>query len=143
MGLCKVILKIGWSLPSSAYLYCLLSSPSFHVMACGQKNKSLTLHCQSSTGQYKKAKSTTSQAIPLDENVAASSQPCPKLCPRPHPLVHNTVSLGEEKDESKANAAQALISLQNCTNTILNSPPAHQYFHHAPSLSDLERQSSF
>ena len=125
LGLHKPILRIGWLLPSS-HGYCLLSSPFFHVMAHGQKNKSLTLHHQSSTRQHKKAKSTTSQAVPLDKNVAPllQPQPLPKLCTRPCPLVHNTVSLEEEKDKSKADAAQALISMQNCTNTVLNSPPA-------------------
>lgn len=135
MELCKHILKHSGDTDTvtSTHLYSLPPSADthFHVMAHGQKNKSLTSHQQSATGHRKNAKSMTSQAVPLDENIiSAAVPPRPKPRPRPHPTGRKSANIGDEKGESKADAALALISLQNCTNIVLNSPPTpgHCYF---------------
>ena len=129
LKLCKHIPKHSCDTAQShPLIFTPTTDTHFHIMARGQKNKSLTSHQQSATGRHKNAKSMTSQAVPLDENIIpAAIPPRPKPRPRPRLTGHKSANIGDEKGESEADAAHALISLQNCTNIVLNSPPTHRY----------------
>ncbi|KAF8817348.1 hypothetical protein BYT27DRAFT_7075291 [Phlegmacium glaucopus] len=99
-------------------------------MVRGQKKKSLTSRAPSATGRRKGTKLST-DSVALDENANSTSTPSqPKPRPKPRPIVPKPASV--ENGANEAAAACALVSLQNCTNTVnQNSPPTHRSFRHA------------
>ncbi|KAF8191787.1 hypothetical protein BJ912DRAFT_1097533 [Pholiota molesta] len=98
-------------------------------MARGQKRKTLTSRAPSSTGHRKGRKSVASDENINPAGIASPSIARPKPRPKPRPTASKPANPGEENGEGEAEAAHALVSLQNHTNyTIPSSPTAHHDF---------------
>jgi hypothetical protein len=89
-------------------------------MARGQKSKALTSRAPSSTGHRKGPKSAKPSS--QDENIHPKAPP-PQARPKPRPKHPNRVHLGTRNGDNEAEAARALVSLHNSSNSTRSSSP--------------------